>query len=72
VPEAPAVAERRRPDQVAFGVEEVGSRSEIRKEEEVVSQLIETPEAGEIREYTQVKSIWIELSGETRDPFKLG
>jgi aldehyde dehydrogenase (NAD+) len=25
-----------------------------------------------IREYTQVKSIWIELSGETRDPFKLG
>jgi aldehyde dehydrogenase (NAD+) len=25
-----------------------------------------------IKEYTQVKSIWIELSGETRDPFKLG
>jgi hypothetical protein len=27
------------------------SRSEIRKEEEVVGQLIETPRAGEIREY---------------------
>lgn len=25
-----------------------------------------------IKEYTQVKSVWVELSGETRDPFKLG
>jgi (Z)-2-((N-methylformamido)methylene)-5-hydroxybutyrolactone dehydrogenase len=25
-----------------------------------------------IKEYTQVKSIWIELSGQTRDPFRLG
>lgn len=25
-----------------------------------------------LREYTQVKSVWIELSGATRDPFKLG
>jgi aldehyde dehydrogenase (NAD+) len=25
-----------------------------------------------INEYTQVKSVWIELSGETRDPFRLG
>jgi aldehyde dehydrogenase (NAD+) len=25
-----------------------------------------------IKEYTQVKSIWVELSGEVRDPFKLG
>ena len=25
-----------------------------------------------LREYTQTKSVWIELSGQTRDPFKLG
>ncbi len=25
-----------------------------------------------INEYTQVKSVWVELSGQTRDPFKLG
>jgi aldehyde dehydrogenase (NAD+) len=25
-----------------------------------------------IREYTQVKSVWVELSGQTRDPFSLG
>lgn len=25
-----------------------------------------------LNEYTQVKSVWIELSGQTRDPFKLG
>lgn len=25
-----------------------------------------------LKEYTQVKSVWVELSGETRDPFKLG
>jgi (Z)-2-((N-methylformamido)methylene)-5-hydroxybutyrolactone dehydrogenase len=25
-----------------------------------------------IKEYTQVKSVWIELSGQTRDPFRLG
>jgi aldehyde dehydrogenase (NAD+) len=25
-----------------------------------------------IREYTNVKSVWVELSGQTRDPFKLG
>lgn len=25
-----------------------------------------------VREYTQVKSVWVELSGQTRDPFKLG
>jgi acyl-CoA reductase-like NAD-dependent aldehyde dehydrogenase len=25
-----------------------------------------------IKEYTQLKSVWVELSGETRDPFKLG
>ena len=25
-----------------------------------------------VKEYTQVKSVWVELSGQTRDPFKLG
>jgi aldehyde dehydrogenase (NAD+) len=25
-----------------------------------------------VREYTQTKSVWVELSGQTRDPFKLG
>jgi (Z)-2-((N-methylformamido)methylene)-5-hydroxybutyrolactone dehydrogenase len=25
-----------------------------------------------LREYTEVKSVWVELSGQTRDPFKLG
>jgi (Z)-2-((N-methylformamido)methylene)-5-hydroxybutyrolactone dehydrogenase len=25
-----------------------------------------------LKEYTQVKSVWVELSGQTRDPFKLG
>lgn len=25
-----------------------------------------------LREYTEVKSVWVELSGETRDPFRLG
>ena len=25
-----------------------------------------------IKEYTQVKSVWVELSGQTRDPFKMG
>lgn len=25
-----------------------------------------------LKEYTQMKSVWVELSGETRDPFKLG
>jgi acyl-CoA reductase-like NAD-dependent aldehyde dehydrogenase len=25
-----------------------------------------------LKEYTQVKSVWVELSGETRDPFTLG
>ncbi len=25
-----------------------------------------------IKEYTQVKSVWVELSGQSRDPFKLG
>lgn len=25
-----------------------------------------------LKEYTQVKSVWVELSGETRDPFQLG
>ena len=25
-----------------------------------------------LEEYTQVKSVWVELSGQTRDPFKLG
>ena len=25
-----------------------------------------------IREYTQVKSVWVELSGQTREPFSLG
>jgi hypothetical protein len=25
-----------------------------------------------IREYTQVKSVWVELSGQTGDPFSLG
>jgi aldehyde dehydrogenase (NAD+) len=25
-----------------------------------------------LQEYTEVKSIWVELSGATRDPFKLG
>ena len=23
-------------------------------------------------EYTQTKSVWVELSGQTRDPFRLG
>jgi (Z)-2-((N-methylformamido)methylene)-5-hydroxybutyrolactone dehydrogenase len=25
-----------------------------------------------LKEYTEVKSVWVELSGQTRDPFKLG
>jgi aldehyde dehydrogenase (NAD+) len=25
-----------------------------------------------IGEYTETKTVWVELSGETRDPFKLG
>jgi acyl-CoA reductase-like NAD-dependent aldehyde dehydrogenase len=25
-----------------------------------------------LREYTEIKSVWVELSGQTRDPFKLG
>lgn len=25
-----------------------------------------------LKEYTQVKTVWVELSGETRDPFTLG
>jgi (Z)-2-((N-methylformamido)methylene)-5-hydroxybutyrolactone dehydrogenase len=25
-----------------------------------------------VREYTQTKSVWVELSGQTRDPFRLG
>ena len=25
-----------------------------------------------IHEYTEVKSVWVELTGATRDPFKLG
>ena len=25
-----------------------------------------------LREYTQVKSVWVELTGKTRDPFTLG
>ena len=25
-----------------------------------------------IHEYTEVKSVWVELSGATRDPFQLG
>ena len=25
-----------------------------------------------LKDYTQVKSVWVELSGQTRDPFKLG
>jgi aldehyde dehydrogenase (NAD+) len=25
-----------------------------------------------VREYTQTKAVWVELSGQTRDPFKLG
>ncbi len=25
-----------------------------------------------LRQYTQTKSVWVELSGQTRDPFKLG
>lgn len=25
-----------------------------------------------VREYTQTKTVWVELSGETRDPFRLG
>jgi len=25
-----------------------------------------------VREYTQVKSVWVEISGQARDPFKLG
>ncbi|MDX6379231.1 MAG: (Z)-2-((N-methylformamido)methylene)-5-hydroxybutyrolactone dehydrogenase, partial [Rubrobacteraceae bacterium] len=25
-----------------------------------------------LKEYTQVKSVWVELSGKTRDPFTLG
>ena len=25
-----------------------------------------------VREFTQTKAIWVELSGQTRDPFKLG
>jgi aldehyde dehydrogenase (NAD+) len=25
-----------------------------------------------LKEYTQVKSVWVELSGQTRDPFRLG
>jgi (Z)-2-((N-methylformamido)methylene)-5-hydroxybutyrolactone dehydrogenase len=25
-----------------------------------------------LKEYTNVKSVWVELSGQTRDPFKLG
>ena len=28
--------------------------------------------ADALQEYTEVKSIWVELSGATRDPFKLG
>jgi acyl-CoA reductase-like NAD-dependent aldehyde dehydrogenase len=27
---------------------------------------------GTLREYTQLKTVWVELSGEVRDPFKLG
>ena len=25
-----------------------------------------------LKDYTQVKSVWVELSGQTRDPFTLG
>jgi aldehyde dehydrogenase (NAD+) len=25
-----------------------------------------------VREYTQVKTVWVELTGKERDPFKLG
>jgi aldehyde dehydrogenase (NAD+) len=25
-----------------------------------------------INEYTELKTVWVELSGESRDPFKLG
>ena len=25
-----------------------------------------------LHEYTQLKTVWVELSGEIRDPFKLG
>jgi (Z)-2-((N-methylformamido)methylene)-5-hydroxybutyrolactone dehydrogenase len=25
-----------------------------------------------LKEYTEVKSVWVELPGQTRDPFKLG
>jgi acyl-CoA reductase-like NAD-dependent aldehyde dehydrogenase len=25
-----------------------------------------------LKDYTQVKSVWVELSGQTRDPFELG
>jgi aldehyde dehydrogenase (NAD+) len=25
-----------------------------------------------LREYTQTKTVWVELSGATRDPFKIG
>jgi aldehyde dehydrogenase (NAD+) len=28
--------------------------------------------ADAIRDYTETKSIWVELSGQTRDPFTLG
>jgi (Z)-2-((N-methylformamido)methylene)-5-hydroxybutyrolactone dehydrogenase len=28
--------------------------------------------ADAIREYTETKSLWVELSGATRDPFTLG
>ena len=27
---------------------------------------------GGIREYTETKSVWVELTGATRDPFTLG
>ena len=28
--------------------------------------------ADALNEYTEVKSVWVELTGATRDPFKLG
>ncbi len=43
----------------------------------MASQLVEAPNSGEVRDYRMLvggesKTIWIELSGKTRDPFTLG
>ncbi len=43
----------------------------------MASQLVEAPNSDKVRDYGMLvggesKTIWIELSGKTRDPFALG